>query len=164
VTNAPSKAVLRLLDAWQQCQRHAHHMSHALSSIEPTLPLTAAALPLLNDEAVQDWDQFVLRFTKLQDTMGARLFPALLDHLQEPFEDRPMLDKLHRLEKLGYLQQVGEWQLLRAIRNRFAHDYPEDDALKAAYLNEAVDAVRVLRSLLARIEPVVAGLLSQSLT
>lgn len=158
MTDAPNPSVLRLLDAWSQCQRHEHHMSHALSSLKPQLPLTAAALPLLNDEAVQDWDQFVLRFTKLQDTMGARLFPALLDYLQEPFEDRPMLDKLHRLEKLGYLHQVDEWQLLRAIRNRFAHDYPDDDALKAAYLNEAVESVWVLRSLLARIEPVISGL------
>lgn len=66
-------------------------MSHALSAIGPTLPMTASALRLLNDEAVQDWDQFILRFTKLQDTMGARLFPALLDYLQEPYEDRPML-------------------------------------------------------------------------
>src|SRR5574343_668781 len=117
-------ATLRLLDAWQQCQRHEHHLSHALAGIEPTLPLTAAALPLLSDEAVQDWDQFVLRFTKLQDTMGARLFPALLEYLQEPYEDRPMLDKLHRLEKLGYLARVDDWQMLRAIRNRCAHDYP----------------------------------------
>jgi hypothetical protein len=39
---------------------------------------------------------------------GARLFPALLDYLQVPFEDRSMLDKLHRLEKRGYLQQVDE--------------------------------------------------------
>ncbi|MBS3997217.1 MAG: hypothetical protein KGZ67_07745 [Hydrogenophaga sp.] len=69
MTDAPNKAVLRLRDAWQQCLRHEHHMSHAWSAIEPTLPLTAAALPLLNDEAVQDWDQFVLRFTKRQDTM-----------------------------------------------------------------------------------------------
>lgn len=150
---------LRLLDAWQQCQRHEHHMSHALAAIEPTLPLTAAALTSLHDEAVQDWDQFVLRFTKLQDTMGARLFPALLEYLQEPYEDRPMLDKLHRLEKLGYIAQVDDWQVLRAIRNRFAHDYPEDEGLKAAYLNEAVDAVKILRSLLTRIEPVVSAAL-----
>ena len=129
---------------------------HALAAIEPSLPLTASALNALSDEAVQDWDQFVLRFTKLQDTIGARLFPALLDFLQEPYEDRPMIDKLHRLEKLGYLTQVDDWQALRAIRNRFAHDYPEDDALKAAYLNEAVSAVQTLRALLARIEPVVA--------
>lgn len=149
---------LRLLEAWQQCQRHEHHLSHALAAIEPTLPLTAQALAGLGDEAVQDWDQFVLRFTKLQDTIGARLFPTLLEFLQEPYEDRPMLDKLNRLEKLGYLARVDEWQTLRTIRNRFAHDYPEDDALKAAYLNEAVASVYILRNLLARVAPVVERL------
>lgn len=151
-------AQVRLLDAWQQCQRHAHHMAHAMSAIAPTLPLTANALSQLTDEAVQDWDQFVLRFTKLQDTLGARLFPALLEHLQEPYEDRPMIDKLHRLEKLGYLPKLDDWQALRVIRNRFAHDYPEDDALKAAYLNEAISAVPLLLALLAGIAPVMGSL------
>lgn len=151
-------AEVRLLDAWQQCQRHAHHMAHAMSAIQPTLPLTADALTQLNDEAVWDWDQFVLRFTKLQDTLGARLFPALLEHLQEPYEDRPIIDKLHRLEKLGYLPKLDDWQALRVIRNRFAHDYPEDDALKAAYLNEAISSVPLLLALLAGIAPVMAGL------
>jgi hypothetical protein len=151
-------AEVRLLDAWQQYQRHAHHMAHAMSAIQPTLPLTADALTQLNDEAVWDWDQFVLRFTKLQDTLGARLFPALLEHLQEPYEDRPIIDKLHRLEKLGYLPKLDDWQALRVIRNRFAHDYPEDDALKAAYLNEAISSVPLLLALLAGIAPVMAGL------
>jgi hypothetical protein len=82
--------------------------------------------------------------------MGAGLFAAALEVLQEPYEDRPMLDKLNRLEKLGYLGSVGQWQALRAIRNRFAHDYPQDDALKAAYLNEAAEAVSTLADLLAR--------------
>lgn len=121
--------------------------------------MTSLALRQLNDEAVQDWDQFVLRFTKLQDTMGSRLFPVLLEYLQEPYEDRSMLDKLHRLEKLGYLEQVDDWQILRAIRNRFAHDYPEDDAVKAAYLNEAVASVQILKSILARIAPLVSDLI-----
>ena len=133
---------VRLLDAWQQCQRHAHHMAHAISAIAPTLPLTANALTQLSDEAVQDWDQFVLRFTKLQDTLGARLFPALLEHLQEPYEDRPMIDKLHRLGKLGYLPKLDDWQSLRVIRNRFADD-PEDDALKAVARHRAQRAQRV---------------------
>ena len=69
-------AEVRLLDAWQQCQRHAHHMAHAMTAISPTLPLTAKALNQLDDEAEQDWYQFVLRFTHLQDTHGARLFSA----------------------------------------------------------------------------------------
>jgi hypothetical protein len=90
--------------------------------------------------------------------LGARLFPALLEHLQEPYEDRPMIDKLHRLEKLGYLPKLDDWQALLVIRNRFAHDYPEDDALKVAYLNEAISAVPLLLALLAGIAPVIEGL------
>jgi hypothetical protein len=45
--------------------------------------------------------------------------------------------------------------MLRSIRNHFAHDYPQDDALKAAYLNEAVSAVGQMESLLAHIKPLV---------
>ncbi len=147
---------IRLKDAWLQCQRHLHHLRHALNAVQHALPMTAEALRALNDEAVQDWDQLVLRFTKLQDAMGSRLFPAALDVLQESFEDRPMIDKLHRLEKLGYVRDVAEWNQLRVIRNRFAHDYPEDDALKAAYLNEAAEAVTTLELLLQRFEPLLS--------
>jgi hypothetical protein len=99
-----------------------------------------------------------LRFARLQDTLGARLLPAILEHLQEPFDDRPMLDKLHRLERLGYLPSVEQWQALRAIRNRFAHDYPQDDTLKAAYLNEGVAAVDALRSVMERVRPLALSL------
>lgn len=151
-------AKARLLDAWSQCERHLHHLDHALRSITPNLPMTAQAVGILSDDSVQDWDQLVLRFARLQDTLGARLFPAILDYLQEPFEDRPMLDKLHRLERLGYLPSVEQWQALRAIRNRFAHDYPQDDALKAAYLNEGVTAVEALRQVLERVGPLVSPL------
>ena len=108
-------------------------------------------LAQLDDEQVQDWDQFILRFTKLQDALGAQLYPALLAYLGEPYEDRPMLDKLGRLEKLGYLSGVEQWQTLRVIRNRLTHDYPTDDALKAAYLNDAMDAVALLEALLSRV-------------
>ena len=149
---------LMLLEAWRQCERHVHHLHHALQSLRPGLPATAASLAVLDDEAVQDWDQFVLRFTRLQDAIGTRLLPAVLGFLQEPFEDRPMLDKLNRLEKLGYLPSVERWHRLRAIRNHFAHDYPQDDALKAAYLNDAVNAVPELEAVLQRIQPLLDSL------
>jgi hypothetical protein len=146
---------LILVDAWRQCERHLHHLRHALDSLSSALPVTADSLSRFDDEAVQDWDQFVLRFTKLQDAIGTRLFPAVLSFLQEPYEDRPMLDKLHRLEKLGFLPSIEAWNTLRSIRNHFAHDYPQDDALKAAYLNEAVSAVAQMESLLVHIQPLV---------
>ncbi len=150
----------RFAEAWHQCTRHMHHLQHPLAALAPYLPASPEFVSAMDDEQVQDWDQFILRFTKLQDAMGARLFPAVLAYLQEPYEDRPMLDKLHRLEQLGYLVDIESWGLLRAIRNRFAHDYPEDDALKAAYLNEAVESVPVIHALLDRIAPIAMQVLA----
>ena len=148
----PEAEVQRLRDACRECRRHAHHMDHALAALHPYLPLTGEQLSALDDEVVQDLDQFVLRFGKLQDAIGTRLLPAVLGYLQEPYEDRPMRDKLNRLEKLGYLERAEEWQELRAIRNRFAHEYPDDPAKNAALLNLAIDASDPLKGLLARIE------------
>ena len=84
----------RLVDAWQQCQRHQHHMNHALSAIQQNLPMTASSVATLDDEEVQDWDQFILRFTKLQDAIGSRLFTALLEYLLEPAADLSLIATL----------------------------------------------------------------------
>jgi hypothetical protein len=96
------------------------------------------------DDLVAAWDQFILRFGKWQDTMGARLFPALLSHLGEPLEDAAMVDKIERLNRLGLAPPIEVWRRLRSACNQFAHDYPQDAKLRAAYLNEAVTLVDTL--------------------
>lgn len=63
--------------------------------------------------------------------------------------------KLHRQESASYLSSVDEWNALQVIRNTFAHDYPQDDALKADYLNEEVEAIPVFDKLLTWILPVI---------
>jgi hypothetical protein len=146
---------LRLLEAWDQVQRHMHHLQYALSQLVQYLPVSSTELKVMSDDVVQDWDQFILRFSKLQDAIGAKLFPAILTYLEESFDDKPMLDKLHRLEKLGYLSTVSEWQSLRVIRNQFSHDYPQDDELKASYLNQAVNKVVFFQQLIDRIQPLI---------
>jgi len=142
----------RLLDAWRECQRHRHFIDYALSSLERSLPLTGERLALLSDAEIQSLDQFVLRFGKLQDAIGARLLPSVLLYLQEPYEDRPMLDKLHRLEKLGYIEDSEQWQALRMLRNRFAHEYPDDPDKNAAILMLAIESVLSLKNILERID------------
>ena len=67
--------------------------------------------------------------------MDARLLPAVLDYL-------PSVELLHSL---------------RAMRNRFANDYPQDEVLRASYLNEVVHAVLHLVAVLTTIKPLVAG-------
>ncbi|WP_170919441.1 hypothetical protein [Halomonas sp. BC2] len=144
-------ALLRLQEAWRECQRHMHFIDYALSSLTPCLPLSGSQLAALDDAQIQSLDQFVLRFGKLQDAMGTRLFPSVLLYLQEPYEDRPMLDKLHRLEKLGYLEESEQWQSLRMLRNRFAHEYPDDPDKNAAILMLAIESVPRLVAMLERI-------------
>jgi hypothetical protein len=99
--------------------------------------LTAESIDLLTDEQIKDIDQFILRYTKLQDTMGSRLFTSILNYLYEPIDNRPMLDFLHRLEKLGMVDCIEMWQKVHLVRNRFAHDYANDPEKNAALLNMA---------------------------
>ena len=129
--------LIKLQDAWRESERHVYHLIHALSSISAFSPLTGESIDLLTDEQVQDIDQFILRYTKLQDTMGSRLFTSILNYLYEPVDNRPMLDVLHRLEKLGLIDSIEMWQKVRIVRNRFAHDYANDPEKNAAQLNMA---------------------------
>lgn len=91
-------------------------------------------------------DQLLFRFIKLQDTVGERLIPATLAVLRESFEDWPMRDRLNRLEKLGYLD-VENWLSWREVRNRLAHEYPDQPEIRFAALIAAIDAARSLAAL-----------------
>lgn len=112
-------------------------MLWAKRSLQAVLPLNAERLRGLNDEQVAIIDQFVGRFAKLQDAMGSKLLPLVLELTKEQGELEAYLDKLNRLEKIGALPSVDEWLELREMRNAFAHDYPEDSELQAAILNRA---------------------------
>jgi hypothetical protein len=145
-------STLRLQDAWRECERNIYHLCRALTSLNPILPMTGDRFEYLTDAQVQSVDQFILRFTKLQDAIGSRLFSAILYYLQEPYEERPMLDKLNRLEKLGYLQRAEAWQNIRNTRNKFAHDYPDDWEKNAALINLACEAAEDMYNILTGIE------------
>lgn len=123
-----------------QCETHARRMQWAQHTLQPVFPLLASQLHALDDATVAIIDQFVGRFAKLQDAMGAKLFPLVLDLTKEQGDLDAYLDKLNRLEKIGALPSVDEWLELREMRNAFAHDYPEDSELQAAVLNRAFDA------------------------
>lgn len=78
---------------------------------------------------------------KLQDAMGERLVPGTLERLAEPYESWPMRDRLDRLEKFGYLD-VDAWLRWREVRNRLAHEYPEQPDLRQASMLAAIPAAR----------------------
>jgi hypothetical protein len=136
--------------ALEICRRHADRLSWALHTLEVQFPLSAEKLQNLSDRDHAVIDQFVLRYSKLQDAMGARLFPALLDLLQEPGDLEAFIDRLNRLERLGVIESADDWQQFREMRNQFAHDYPNDPALQASLLNKGFTLAHELISSLER--------------
>lgn len=63
----------------------------------------------------------IYRFSKAQDTIGARVFKAFFLFQGENL-DKPFLDLLNQLEKLN-IMDVDQWFLLREVRNTIAHEY-----------------------------------------
>jgi uncharacterized membrane protein len=88
-------------------------------------------------------DAFAARYSRLQDTAGDKLLPALSTRLGEPLGS--VLDNLDRAAKLGLLAQTSEtWLAARTLRNRMVHEYRRDPAVLAQAVSEAHDNVPML--------------------
>jgi hypothetical protein len=138
---------LPLQDALRQCQSHAQHLQSALADIP--LPVTLATLNDADPHVIRALDQMILRFIKLQDTIGEHVLRGFtLSVLLEPLEDAPLSDVLNRLEKLGYLT-VKDWLVQRKLRNALTHEYPDQSDRQAAALNATIVASQQLIAWLA---------------
>lgn len=119
------------------CKVHAERLRWSMSHLAEKKPFTADSLAQLTEVELAIFDQFIVRFSKLQDVMGAKLLPAVLELTHEEGELNTFIDKLNRLEKIGALSSVEQWLKLREMRNQFAHDYPDDPEIQSTLLNKA---------------------------
>ncbi|WP_151703779.1 hypothetical protein [Nitrincola alkalilacustris] len=126
------------------CHTHAERLQWAMSSLTDLMPLTAERSSKLSPIELAIFDQFIVRFSKLQDAMGAKLLPMILEITHEQGDLSTFIDKLNRLEKIGAIPSTQQWLLLREMRNQFAHDYPEDPEIQASLLNKAFSQATIL--------------------
>ena len=73
----------RLLRAFEICDKHIARIEEALCGLQPYFPLDEEKYLNLNSEAVMRLDQFIFRFSKLQDVIGAKIFRYVLAWLYE---------------------------------------------------------------------------------
>jgi len=121
------------------CLAHEARLRWSMLQLTEHKPFTAKNVSRLTDTELAIFDQFTVRFSKLQDVMGAKLLPAVLELTHEEGELSAFIDKLNRLEKIGALSSVEQWLRLREMRNQFAHDYPDDPEIQASLLNKSFD-------------------------
>lgn len=97
-------------------------------------------------------DQAAYRFMKLQDVLGEKVLPALLEATLDPLPpEASFAQKLQRLERLGGIPSAASWRLLREARNSLAHEYPEHPEIQAALWTAFVTAARELMAVWAHV-------------
>lgn len=125
-------------------ERHARILERVLDALQMSLPIQPEDLAKEDELLFLRLDQFQSRFSKLQDHIGSRVFPAVLDALGEDATSMSVLDRLYRLEALGFVENPEVWNDLRALRNQLAHDYPEDAETLTNDLGIALESARPL--------------------
>ena len=141
---------LPLVDALRQCRSHAEHLQSAIRDLP--IPISEALLDAAAPELIRALDQMVLRFIKLQDTMGEHVLRGFaVNVLLEPIDDAPLADVLTLLEKHDFLT-VQDWLIQRKLRNALTHEYPDQADRQAAALNRAVTASAQLMGWLSAFE------------
>ena len=95
-------------------------------------------------------DQIIYRFSKLQDTMGAKIFKNFLLYQGENV-NMPFLDILNRLEEIGLIE-VERWFEIRDLRNEIAHDYENNDFEAVEIINEIINSKHELEKTLNKIK------------
>lgn len=128
-----------IVSAISECDIHLYRLKRSKKLLDEFMPLSVETLKNASDERIEHLDQFIYRFTKLQDSMGTRLLPSLYRFFENSSQPIPFLDILNRLEQLGILTSVENWQFFRNLRNNFAHDYPESIDQTTLTLNVLYD-------------------------
>jgi len=138
----------RLLQIFETCSIHLKRMDFAKSKVEPFLPLHRDNYYDLDEITIGFLDQFIFRFSKLQDVMGSRLFPSILELLAEPANEKAFIDILNRLEKLKIIESALHWIELRKIRNDIVHEYPAALTERIEGINILFDNMEILRQII----------------
>jgi hypothetical protein len=138
------ETISRLLEIIEICDIHLNRLNYAKNHLTVLFPLDNQAYNSLEDSDITLIDQMIYRYTKLQDTMGSKLFPLTLKSLGEDYTEKPFIDVLNRLEKLELIPDQQEWMMMREIRNQLSHEYPSETAETIEGLNNLFKNVETI--------------------
>lgn len=154
--------------------RHAKRLQEALDHVIKLSPVTAADIETLPSVDISYLDMLSMRFSKLQDVIGARIFSSILEIMGD--ESVVFIDKLNKLEKLYFLDVQGKgvsgtecsfsvawWMNLRDLRNDITHDYPDETEVIAEHVNGLVIKAQELLTYWAELKPKVVPLVEKQI-
>jgi len=135
-----------------ECELHVKRLNYASDKLKTLMPLDDKSYQNLKDEHTGSLDQFIFRFSKLQDAIGQRLFSGLLELLKEPVKQQPFLDRLNRLEQLGVLEDKEQWLQLRSLRNTLSHEYENEPVAMSKAINYIYESKNMLLAIYVKVK------------
>ncbi len=119
------KVKLRIQFLDRVVQRECTHLNRTTKRLfEESFTLEKARKIGEDDDLSERVEAFVSRFSRLQDTLGDKLIPLILDALGE--HQAAAIDNLDKAERFGWISSADEWYAIRRLRNQMVHDYMED--------------------------------------
>ena len=155
MTNRKQELMERLSREFDICDRHIQRIDEALEAMHTDIPMSVDSYTNLDENQIRCMDQFIFRFSKLQDAMGAKIFRYVLEYLDEDVSALPMRDILNLLERYHFIDSADEWGYIRELRNESAHDYPLMENDIVSVLNELISKVSILKSIYKRMKATV---------
>ena len=123
----------KLFSILQECDKHLLRINSSYQKLP--LPINKEEYDNISEDDITNLDQFLFRFTKLQDAIGKKLFKNILLYLEEDISNIAFIDLLNKLEKLGFLIDKNIWLELRNMHNDLTHEYEDDPDSATAILN-----------------------------
>ena len=130
------------------CDLHLSRLKLAYEKVKKYYPFKEDDFPLNDIDDLAYLDMFTTRFAKLQDYMGEKLFPILLEILGNTSRSLSYIDILNTLEKYHILESITRWRELQYLRSKISHEYPHIYLEQCVTLNKIIDSHSYLESTL----------------
>ena len=153
----------KLTETLAVCDLHHQRMTFAFDNVKKYFPLSEEGFRQISPLEMALFDQLIYRFSKLQDSMGTRLFKQLLEALEEDVSGLPFIDILYKMEKLNLLENARDWVKLRQTRNNIAREYPFYKEVQIEELNLLPEEVKRLTEIWEKLDIYSKGLLNSKL-
>lgn len=128
-------AKVKLGKALLECERHIGRLNSSYKKMQVFMPLNVAKYNDLTEDNIEHIDQYLYRFSKLQDAIGQRLFKSVFIVLEEEIESKSFIDIFNKLEQLKIISDYDKWLELRVVRNELSHEYEDDPEENTAKIN-----------------------------
>ncbi|MCX6052091.1 MAG: hypothetical protein NTZ60_06210 [Campylobacterales bacterium] len=116
----------KLQSAIDEEEKHFKRFFSACKKLEANYPFSEKTLE--DEDVVEHLDQMTWRFVKIQDSIGRRLIPYVVEYNFDTIDGLTFKDMLNKLEKANILNSQ-DWNQFRILRNDITHVYPDDDKL-----------------------------------